>query len=97
MQSDRAGYSQRVLRTENCNLHFQSINEEVFLGRIKESVKRDPHCVYIYYSGHSDENGNWMPDSETFVDLDKVLKTLGSFDKSVVIVIDCNFAGNWIK
>lgn len=73
------------------------MTEESLLNKIKECVKREPHCIYLYYTGHSDEQGNWMPDSETSIDLDKILKTLGTFQNSVVIVVDCNYAGNWIN
>ena len=73
------------------------MNEEHLLNKIKECVKREPHCIYIYYTGHSDIKGNWMPDADTYVDLDKILKALGSFQKSVVMVIDCNYAGHWIN
>ena len=36
------------------------MSEDKLLNMIKEAVKREPHCIYIYYTGHSDEHGEEM-------------------------------------
>ena len=73
------------------------MNEEIQFQRLRECIKRDPQLLYIYYSGHSDAQGNWCPDSVSQITLEKLLHVLKPYSKKVMIVSDCSFSGHWIK
>ena len=69
MNSDKVGLTKRELVDDLSTLHYLSFNEEHLLAKVKEAVKRDPSLLYIYYTGHSDESGNWTPDGVTTITL----------------------------
>ena len=75
------------------------LTKKKLLQKVQEAAQREPNMIYIYYTGHSDTEGNWSPDGMSHIGLDDVIKTLkdSQYTGKVFITVDCSYAGHWVK
>ena len=69
------------------------------LPRLKATAEKGNDVLYIYYTGHSDIQGNWILDTHSKITCDEVIQLLADvkYEGKVFIVMDCAHSGMWVK